>query len=242
MSFTFKPVKGNASEIAAELQSESQHTREDEVLPVVTQAIDNIVNSLGGYLSVDASGHINAAQGEPGDTIAIRIVSLSAPESPTPAEVAPIAPESTPVLTSEEALGATTAQRAPEGSVAPPAGTETENGTPGITSAPVENPTTPPGGGTPTQDSTENTESVPTEDVPNDGPEVTTTVPSGSENSPTEVAGENVAQTPAPAETSPVEDTVVETPAVVPTVVETAETTETAPVEDSSPESGQQAA
>lgn len=197
MSFSFKPVQGDARVIAAELQNESQHTRENEVIPVVTEAIDKIVNTLGGYLSIDASGHINAAQNEPGDTVNIRIVSLPVPGGDTPTEATSVSIQSPEKkLTTEEALAQTIAQRAPGGSVAPPPDTVTENGAPGITSAPVENPTvsattTNPVGAenitTPTSTITENAENAP-ESIGGDAPLAS------EQNSLTEVAGENVAQ------------------------------------------------
>jgi large repetitive protein len=104
MGFSLNPVQGTPAELGSDLESPPKHEREEVVVEVIKSSIEDIVNSLGGYLSVAASGNINQVSGETGDVVNIYITSLPAPGSTTPppaetpAEVAPaegipVAPE-----------------------------------------------------------------------------------------------------------------------------------------------------
>lgn len=96
MSFSFKNVQGDASNIPLELDNVVNHDREDRISQVVVSAVENIVRNTGGYLSVDVRGHLNPAAGETGDEISIHIVSLPIPADFVPASSEP-AEEFTPV-------------------------------------------------------------------------------------------------------------------------------------------------
>jgi hypothetical protein len=87
MSFKLIPMQGNTSELKSDLESPPTHPREEEVIPVIKQAIDEIVEALGGYLSISCNGNINHVGGESGDVINIYITSLPAPAVATSTSV-----------------------------------------------------------------------------------------------------------------------------------------------------------
>lgn len=83
MSFKINSVEGTVAEIDVDLSVPSQHEREDIVIPAIKKAITDIVESLGGYLSISANGNINPVSGETGDVVNIYITSLPAPNLQT---------------------------------------------------------------------------------------------------------------------------------------------------------------
>lgn len=87
MSFKINPVEGTVAEIDVDLSTPSQHEREEFVIEEVKKAINHIVTSLGGYLSVSCNGNINPVEGETGDVVNIYITSL-----PNPVNNGPIMP------------------------------------------------------------------------------------------------------------------------------------------------------
>jgi outer membrane biosynthesis protein TonB len=129
MSFELKPVQGNVTELDADLEVPAQHTREEEIIPVVKEAIADIVNVLNEYLSVSCNGNLNPAAGETGDVINISINSLT-PPAPIPVEP-PVEP--TPPVTPPEPTPEPLPTPAPE-----PAPVPVEN--PPIPSEPTPSP------------------------------------------------------------------------------------------------------
>jgi hypothetical protein len=81
MSFELNPVAGNSTEIITNLKELPQHEREERVIPVIKQAIADIVEELGGYLSVSCKGNLNPVAGETGELVEIYITSLPRPQS-----------------------------------------------------------------------------------------------------------------------------------------------------------------
>lgn len=81
MSFEITPVHGTVAELESDLAAPPLHEREELVVPVVKKAIADIVEALGGYLSVSANGNVNPISGETGDLVNIYITSLPAPDS-----------------------------------------------------------------------------------------------------------------------------------------------------------------
>lgn len=109
MSFKIDSVEGTAAELNIDLSVPTQHEREDTVIPAIKKAITEIVESLGGYLSVSANGNINPVSGETGDVVNIYITSLPNPnpQTTTMPESAPEATSETiPVETAEKAIQA----------------------------------------------------------------------------------------------------------------------------------------
>lgn len=105
MSFEIVPVNGTVNELESDLASLPKHEREELVIPAIKKAIAEIVDALGGYLSVSANGNLNPVSGENGDLVNIYITSLSAPAIPTtPAETPPVTEVKSgePVPVSEE--------------------------------------------------------------------------------------------------------------------------------------------
>jgi hypothetical protein len=101
MSFEITQAEGTAQELSVDLSKPEQHEREEAVMPVITKAITEIVESLGGYLSVSANGNINPVSGETGDVVQIYITSLPAPTvAATPAQTSPV--EENPSLLNPE--------------------------------------------------------------------------------------------------------------------------------------------
>jgi|ERR1700722_1441326 len=89
MSFEINPVHGTVSELESDLSAPPQHEREEAVVPVIKKAIADLVEALGGYLSVSANGNINPVSGETGDLVNVYITSLPIPSStsaPVPVE------------------------------------------------------------------------------------------------------------------------------------------------------------
>jgi hypothetical protein len=87
VSFEISPVHGTVSELESDLSAPPQHEREEAVVPVIKKAIAELVEALGGYLSVSANGNINPVSGETGDLVNIYITSLPIPSSaPVPVE------------------------------------------------------------------------------------------------------------------------------------------------------------
>lgn len=141
MTWVLNPFQGTASEVETDLQTEIQNQREEQIIPVVKKSISDIVEALGGYISISANGHFNPASGEPGDVVTIHISSLPEPNAPTPPPVeVPPAVEAPPVLTSQEAVAQNQQELRPEGSVAPPTGSAAPGnggGLPGLETAPT---------------------------------------------------------------------------------------------------------
>lgn len=142
MTWVLSPFQGTAQEVETDLQTTIQNQREEQIIPVVKKCISDMVEALGGYISVSANGHFNPASGEPGDVIEIHIASLPVPNAPTPPPVeTPPAVEAPPVLTSQEAVAQNQPELRPEGSVAPPTGSEAPGnagGLPGLETAPAQ--------------------------------------------------------------------------------------------------------
>lgn len=94
MSFKLSSVQGTVAELETDLESPAMHDREELVIEEVKKAIDHIVTSLGGYLSVSCGGNINPVSGETGDVVDIHIVSLPYPPNTeaTPVLETPIQP------------------------------------------------------------------------------------------------------------------------------------------------------
>lgn len=223
MSFELAPVQGNVHELETDLEAPPQHTREEDVIPVVKSAIKEIVDALGGYLSVSANGNINPASGESGDHVSILITSLPAPGGETPAP--PVVPgEETPnPAPAPGTEGSGEAENKPEGSVLPEEGAVAPGNSgnePGLENPPVvtnEEVTTEPPAEAPTTPVTEETSS----EIPNpEGPPV---VPPSEETPGTLPESQPAEETPVPGpETTPAPETSVnpeaapETPENVP--------------------------
>lgn len=130
MSFILTAVQGTVSELETDLASPANHEREEKVIPVLKNAIKEIVESVGGYLSVSCNGNLNPVAGENGDVINLTITSLTPPIAPSPAEPpfeAPIQP--TPVI-----------EETPQPVVGPQPTTEVPAPVVEPTPAPVETP------------------------------------------------------------------------------------------------------
>lgn len=126
--FELEPVQGNPTELNTELKELPQHEREENVIPAIQSAVAQIVDAVGGYLSVSVNGNLNPVAGDTGDLIQIYIVSLPNPHPETTTEdewstPAPVALESepeVPVNTENESAVGT----APQGEVNPSEGAE----------------------------------------------------------------------------------------------------------------------
>ena len=94
MSFSFVPFQGLATEYTAATEGSPSNSREAEVLPHLTTAVQDVVEALGGYVSVDVRGNILPAPGETGESINVLIASLTPPAGVT--LNAPVAPETKP--------------------------------------------------------------------------------------------------------------------------------------------------
>lgn len=91
MSFEIVPVNGTVNELESDLATLPKHEREELVIPAIKKAIAEIVDALGGYLSVSANGNLNPVSGENGDLVNIYITSLTAPAASTSsAETPPV--------------------------------------------------------------------------------------------------------------------------------------------------------
>lgn len=208
MGFTLQPVQGTVQELATDLAELPKHEREEKVITVVKECIDDIVQALGGYLSVSCNGNINPVPGENGDLVNIYITSLSAPSSATPVPTIPpaeVVPTEAPVNT--ENTGAPVAETNPS----TPAG-----------SAPKENETVP------IETTTPPAEFPPSEDTP-------VSVEAPVATPPTEPVETGPVITEAPAElpldpTSPSSPATPENPSTIPPVSPVAAPAESAPV------------
>lgn len=81
MSFEITPVQGTVTELDSDLAAPTQHEREDLIIPIVKKAIADIVDAMGGYLSVSCNGNLNPLAGETGDLVQLYITSLPVPDS-----------------------------------------------------------------------------------------------------------------------------------------------------------------
>jgi hypothetical protein len=230
MSWSLQAVTEEAESVTVELDFASGNERESRVLDVVKESVQAIVDAVGGYVAVSGSGHLSAAEGEPGDTITISIATLPRPDGPT------FHPDPSGSL--ELDTGAADAAPAgdgsslnPGGTVAPAPGSDapmSAGGTPGLETAP-ETQAQPTDIGE-KQDAAEASETndavVPTEDL---------NLGETSEEAPVEPVDVPVEEPAAevPAETPPAEPVAPSDPAVEPaSVVPAPEAQDPAPIVD----------
>lgn len=84
MSFNLSQTTGESAELDLQYTEQSGSEREAKVLATLTTAIKDLTREVGGYLAVSATGHINDADGLPGDTLNVQITSILRPSDPTP--------------------------------------------------------------------------------------------------------------------------------------------------------------
>lgn len=94
--FELESVQGTATQIKAELEGLPKHEREDLVISKIKEAVDSIIEAVGGYLSVSVNGNLNPVAGDTGDLVQIYITSLPYPPNYTSGEVPVVEVEEKP--------------------------------------------------------------------------------------------------------------------------------------------------